>query len=347
MRVTQNYQTIQMLRFVAASAVALTHVTFYIQTRVNPSIEIWKAGAQGVQLFFVISGFVMALSSGAISGKLVDWSDFILRRLVRIVPLYWVMNFVKLAILFLIPSALFAKPDWFNIFLSLFFIPSKNENGIIETFYGVGWTLNFEIFFYLIIAFFLFFRVGVVLFSTLTLGFLLALSSLRQDDWPSVTYLLHPYLANFIWGLLIAKLVSMKNMDKPLFGSVLVILSSYFIFIDQIFPTMSFLGVQYAALVMGLVMIESTANGKIPRLILFGGDVSYSLYLTHAMVGPIVVVAVNKLGMNSKFGLLSISYLMILVTAIVCHIYVERRLGKLISDQLRLRKKLNNPSINS
>lgn len=334
MKIEQNYQSIQALRLIAAASVALTHATFYIQTRSNPSIHIWEVGSQGVQIFFVISGFVMALSSGTLSGELVNWKNFIIRRLARVAPIYWLMNLLKLATLLLVPGSLLAKPDATNILLSLLFIPSRNENGIVETFYGVGWTLNFEMFFYLLVAVCLFFRVSVVLFSTLALGIFLSLSPIRQDDWPAFTYLLHPYLANFIWGLLIAKVLATIDTNRPILGATLVIISSFFIFVNPIQPTMSLLGIQYGALVLGLVMIESKVKGHIPKAVLFGGDASYSLYLTHAMIGPIAAIAATKMGVHSIAGSLVFIGSAMLLTAAGCYVYIERRIGKSISKRL-------------
>lgn len=331
----QNYQTIQALRFIAAASVALTHVTFYIKTRVDPSMPIWEIGSQGVQIFFVISGLVMALSSGAITNQFVGWREFILRRLVRVAPLYWLMNLVKLTTLAIIPGALLAKPDIQNILLSLLFIPSRNENGIIETFYGVGWTLNFEMFFYLIVTACLYFKKSVIAFSILTLGLFLSIGSLRQNEWPAITYLFHPYLANFIWGLLIAKVASGIEMNKPLLGSVLVAASGYLIFINPIHPTMSFLGVQYAALVFGLLMLESKLKGNIPKIVLIGGDASYSLYLTHAMSGPIAVIIASKIGIHSMVGSLLFVVAVMLLVAAACFYKIEKPIGQAISRRLR------------
>jgi exopolysaccharide production protein ExoZ len=343
MSTEKSYQTIQALRFIAAASVALTHATFYIQTRIDPTMAVWEIGSQGVQIFFVISGFVMALSSGALSNQLVNWQDFLLRRLMRIAPLYWLMNAVKIIILFAIPSTLLAKPDLSNVLLSLFFIPSRNENGIIETFYGVGWTLNFEMFFYLLVAACLYLKKPVILPSAIALAIFLVAGQFRHDDWPAATYLFHPYLANFIWGLLIAKAASKIEMNRPLIGTILVATSSYWIFINPIHPTMSLFGIQYAALVFGLLTLESKVKNYIPRPILFGGDASYSLYLTHAIVGPIAVIAAQKVGIQSLSGTLMFSIAAMLLVAAACYARIEAPIGKALSRRLRLIGKPRKP----
>ncbi|PUE08622.1 hypothetical protein B9Z51_06635 [Limnohabitans sp. T6-5] len=331
----QNYQTIQALRFIAAVSVALTHATFYIKTRIDPGMTIWEVGSQGVQIFFVISGFVMALSSGAIINQPVKWSQFIVRRLARIAPLYWLMNLVKLATLAMLPGFLLAKPDFQNIILSLLFIPSRNENGIVETFYGVGWTLNFEMFFYLLVTIFLYFKKPVIVYSALALGFFLSLGAFRQEEWPAVTYLFHPYLANFIWGLLIAKVASKIEMNRPFLGSLLIAISGYWIFINPIHPTMNLLGIQYAALVFGLLMLEFKSKDNIPKFLLFGGEFSYSLYLTHAMVGPIAALLISKMGIHSITASLIFMLVIMLLVAAACFVYIEKPIGLVISKRLK------------
>ena len=331
----QNYQTIQALRFVAATSVALTHATFYIQTRVDPGMPIWGGGSQGVQIFFVISGFVMALSSGGINNKPVNWREFILRRLIRIAPLYWLMNVIKLVMLIVLPGLLLAKPDIQNVFLSLIFIPSRNENGIVETFYGVGWTLNFEMFFYLLVAICLYFKKSVIIYSALALGFFLSISAVRQDEWPAVTYLFHPYLANFIWGLFIAKLASKIDMNRPFLGLLFFVVSGYWIFINPMHPTMSLLGIQYAALVLGLLMLESKLKDNIPRVFLFGGEASYSLYLTHAMSGPVAAIFASKIGIQSGTGSLLFVAILMLSIAVACFVQIEKPISQALSLRLR------------
>lgn len=323
-----NYQTIQALRLIAALLVAMTHATFYIQTRIDASTNVWDVGSQGVQIFFVISGFVMALSSGLMTNKFVEWHNFILKRIIRIAPLYWIMNLIKLAMLSTIPGVLLAKPDIQNIILSLLFIPSRNESEIIETFYGVGWTLNFEIFFYLLITIFLYFKKLSINSLVLVLLLFICIGSFREDNWPAASYLFHLYLANFIWGLLIAKITSRINIDRPILGLALVIISSFWIFINPLHPTMILWGIQYGVLVLGLVMLESKLNGKIPKVILFGGEASFSIYLTHAMSGPVAVVMANKIGLHSLTSILLFTAALMLLVGAACFHFVEKPITK-------------------
>lgn len=149
---TGGVQTIQFLRFVAAGMVLLAHVSFFIHHRVDPDVRVLAALSQGVALFFVISGFIMTVTASSRAGEPGYVRYFVLSRLIRIVPLYWAINAAKLLGFFLVPGLIAANPTVSNVLYSLLFLPAKNADGKIEAFYGVGWSLNFEMAFYAIFA---------------------------------------------------------------------------------------------------------------------------------------------------------------------------------------------------
>jgi len=89
--IKNTYTGIQALRFVAAMLVVLAHSTAMVNERMHLDMFKWRAGWSGVDIFFVISGFVMAISSGGLMQRANGWKMFLARRLIRIVPLYWVV----------------------------------------------------------------------------------------------------------------------------------------------------------------------------------------------------------------------------------------------------------------
>ena len=95
---SSNFVTIQSLRAVAALLVVDYHVLDMWSLRVNPTPPgvSWVNGAAGVDIFFVISGFVMVVSSRRMAAKLGAWRTFIEHRIVRIAPLYWLATTAKL-----------------------------------------------------------------------------------------------------------------------------------------------------------------------------------------------------------------------------------------------------------
>lgn len=321
-----TYKGIQFLRLFAALLVVLTHATFYVSTRIDSSFKVWNDGAQGVPIFFVISGFVMALTSRTLVLQPNGWRQFMHLRLMRIVPLYWAMNGLKLAMFVVFPVSIFAKPDVWNIIFSLLFLPSKNSSGNLEAFYGVGWTLNFEMFFYAIFALALYFRANVLRFVSAVLLPAAALSLIRHENWPAITYLLNLLVLNFLWGMLIAELV-FRGIKMPQWLAWLLI--SIGLLVIFLLPNLKItLGLQYAALVAGFVFLEPIIGKKIPKAFISGGNASYALYLVHPMVGVLVAITLAKLGFFSTWGALALITLISLLASSFVYVYFEKPVGR-------------------
>ena len=140
---------VQYLRAVAALLVLASHALLY--PLVTPALAYGRMGWLGVILFFVISGFIMV--SVTESGRF-DGGKFMRRRILRVVPLYWAFTLLA-AVMALLAPHLF-KTTVFNgeeLALSLAFIPFYNEASHgLHPLYKLGWTLNYEMFFYVCFA---------------------------------------------------------------------------------------------------------------------------------------------------------------------------------------------------
>ncbi len=121
--ILRNYDSVQSLRFFAASLVMVTHITYQINTRLlDHSGDYWMTGKSGVDIFFAISGFVMAYTT-KIGGRR-DWADFFIRRIIRIAPLYWIAKALKISLFFLFAYLVIQSNNNANhIIASLAFIP--------------------------------------------------------------------------------------------------------------------------------------------------------------------------------------------------------------------------------
>lgn len=139
---------LQILRAVASYLVFLTHFGLYVGP-VLPRPDLLAFGASGVDVFFVLSGFIMFVST---SGRRESPGEFLLRRASRVVPVYWIVTIglALIALTGLRPIGIVEiRTDY--VVQSLLFLPFS-RGGFIEPLNSVGWTLNYEMFFYVVFA---------------------------------------------------------------------------------------------------------------------------------------------------------------------------------------------------
>jgi peptidoglycan/LPS O-acetylase OafA/YrhL len=131
-RAPANFLTIQALRAVAALLVVLLHAFETWGERVDPAAPgvNWDNGAAGVDIFFIISGFVMVISSRRRVDQAGAWLIFLRHRVVRIVPLYWLLTTVKvLAVVALGGVVLRTGLDFNFVAGSYLFLPVTDSAG--------------------------------------------------------------------------------------------------------------------------------------------------------------------------------------------------------------------------
>jgi exopolysaccharide production protein ExoZ len=165
--VRAKIDSIQGLRGLAALAVVVSHSLGELIEHAHIPLSAQPIAAAfgdiGVRVFFVISGFIMTVTTAHSFGAAGASLDFIAKRLIRIAPLYWLVTMAYIAVV-MWPRG--ATPDATKILLSLAFIPYLNDSGQYWPVYVPGWTLNYEMLFYALFAIALIFRRG--------LGFVLA-----------------------------------------------------------------------------------------------------------------------------------------------------------------------------
>lgn len=141
---------IQMLRAAAAIAVVVYHMV-HAEGVHGGGVAVLGGpahfGYAGVDVFFVISGFIMATITAGKFGRAKFAVEFLCRRAVRIVPLYWLCTLAVAAVLALHPNALSSEFENKSLIDSLLMIPQAGGPLL-----AVGWTLSYEIFFYAMAA---------------------------------------------------------------------------------------------------------------------------------------------------------------------------------------------------
>ncbi len=278
------YANLQALRAVAAMLVAFRHSLIHLPPYFGISDTGW--GNVGVDIFFVLSGFVIFLSAQRAASP----TSFFFDRLTRVAPLYWLFLCVLAAMYIVAPAVLAPTTVALDTFVkSALFIPHYNRDfpGLIWPVLVPGWTLNYEMFFYVLCA------VGLVMgrkrlpvYLAGTLLFLFVCGLYNSSDNAIVVTFTSPLLLEFAAGLLLACAATWGMFDgRPklawavLIGAVLLLIEGMSSIAFAGWRTNIFIGIIFV--VGGLVAMERNGLSITWRPLLLLGDASYSIYLSH------------------------------------------------------------------
>ncbi len=150
MRLTPKIHSLQALRAIAAWLVITDHAILELthNSPANPASNLaWSLGEAGVYVFFVLSGFIMVHISWDAFSQPGAPMQFLRRRLVRIVPLYWGATLLALAY-HRVSATHGAHAGLRELTYSLAFIPYPGDDNSWRPILPGGWTLNYEMLFY-------------------------------------------------------------------------------------------------------------------------------------------------------------------------------------------------------
>jgi len=274
--------SIQYARALAALAVVLAHTGAY------GSGNAFHIGSAGVDIFFVISGFVMWTTTAS---RAQTPAGFITNRIVRIVPMYWLVT-LSLVIAAVCVPALFPrlKIDLGHVVASLLFVPSRSPfNGELWPVLVQGWTLNYEMFFYAVFALVLFMprRLRLIALSMAFCG--LALSGVfYAGSNPLLLVYTDSVMLEFLAGIFLGVAHERNLLPSWRLGWSLF-LAGIALFLTAAFtgatsPRIVVWGIPAVCLVSGLVIVEVRRGMWFSRVAATLGDASYSIYLTHGLV---------------------------------------------------------------
>lgn len=288
--------TLQALRGVAALFVVVTHSFQMINMNGGSSVFeerygfLETLGGLGVEIFFGLSGFIMAYNFAERVYKRGGTRDFLIRRAFRILPLYWF--YTSVIVIFVILPFTLTKAFFDPLYIgaSYLFIPLQNPwNGSYHPLLDQGWTLVYELYFYFLFALLLRFDIlkGIVaLFIFFTLSVLVG--QIIDSDSIYVKILTNPLLIDFsigaVLGYVFGKNITLKSWI--LWTAAAISLGVIIIHISGVVFWGSWLGfgVSAAILLFSLVSLERRGLVKYPTFMVRWGDVSYSLYLSHSII---------------------------------------------------------------
>lgn len=345
-----EFPLLQILRGWAAMLVVLVHVSYITSSRFHVPFagDGFAMGNAGVDFFFVLSGFLICYLHRADIGNRARTGSYVRKRLIRIYPLYWVVTLLIVPVYFLVPGFGLGDEARPRVILeSLLLLPVARAPILV-----VGWTLRFELLFYL--AFALLIALPRRLATPLAglavaiglAGITLSYDTPRETTHPLVAHLLAPQVAEFLLGCAAAHVVvRMRDADVPralyatlLAAGLLGFGATALLPLDWmdlrtgrhalLYGVLSFVIVVAAALVDARGGLgDRIASSRSHRALVYLGGASYALYLTH---GPVISPAfklVAALGVTRPSSIIALTVAILLLTVAVacaCYEWLER-----------------------
>lgn len=277
-------KSVQALRAAAALSVASVHV-------LNEAIPLDPGGTvarlhaalpweAGVDLFFVISGFIMVHASQRLFGQPGAPWRFLSHRLLRVVPLYWAMTALFLLAAGVGGSVHGEVSGIAQVAASLAFIPWPRPGGALQPVYSLGWTLNYEMLFYAVFALFVRLPQRLALAGvTATLAALLVAHP-AVGDQPQLAFWTDPVIAEFAFGMAVALAARIVTLGRGQRIALAALAVGALLWLHGATPDAP--APLRAGLPMALLLAAAVLGTDVswtPLLLL--GDASYALYLAH------------------------------------------------------------------
>jgi len=316
-------------------------------------------GAIGVDVFFVISGFIISYISRAEHG-VASAKDFMLRRWVRVAPAYYIASIILFILFFLSQHFAFHAPQVIKTFtiLPLFDHGPRYWSPVLV----IGWTLSFEFLFYILSAILIAFSIArkdAALLLVLTILYLFGVFVPVSNA--QFNFVTSPMILEFGFGVIIAMVYKQRRLVPPVISVTLVVtglamfarliwqgyggVSELFFILESksVEQRIILWGLPAAALCAGAIWLEKAKPHLIGsnRFLLLLGDASYSIYLAHPLCYAMLGSLVKRVPFLAQLqGDVLILIFMTLATAsgILFHFYIEKPLISKLNGMLLHKK---------
>ena len=348
---------IQGLRGIAAAAVVLYHARIFIDgaSFLDAGTRLFGSGAAGVDLFFVISGFIMLHTTADVEGSPRAALAFVAKRFARIWPVYAVA-FAAMWLLTRPSDSPAFVTTWSSAAQALAFLPRAPDQAAPCFGYPllhVGWTLNYEAFFYLLFAVSLLVprRWRVVALAAMFAGCLIGLPLLLTGDVhfdAMVSYGFRGYTcittSPIIWDFALGVAIALVHRarftlrDRGVLACLVALTTGAVLW--QLLsgyrtgngPTRWALPL--AAMVLALTLYNKRFPIAMPRVLVWLGDISFSLYLFHVMPQMLPRLIKHQPQLMGGGGFFVACLVMGVVLAYLAHRWLERGLSEWVRRAL-------------
>lgn len=347
---------VQILRGFAAIAVVLYHLDGDSHEFFNHAFFHFTYGNLGVDFFFALSGFIityMHLSDIEHRGSI---RKFLLKRVVRIYPMYWLTLIITLLIIapeYKGSPELVAALDmstvtgWITMIKNFLLFPIHGEFMPVR----IAWSLIYEMVFYIVFAACIALgwkKSRILFFVWLALVLIYSRDVIDSTTFTEFTFgaLIIEFMFGCIAGYLFLKMK--RQLTFPIFASVLATIAGIFIvyFILREFNRFSIystilLGAASALIILYAATLDRLRTRPAKRILPLLGDASYSIYITHSIYSPFICKTfaeafnVQSWEPLPKNAIIIAVFIITLAIGVIIHLYIEKPVTG------RLRKALN------
>ena len=322
---------IQALRALAAFLVVFVHLEPLVWP-VGAPRDVFYFGHGGVDLFFVISGLIMVATTARpdmTAGK------FMVNRITRIVPFYWTITVFVFCIALVAPMLMQAtRADMSELVRSLLFIPFQKSNGFTHPVVFLGWTLNYEMAFYVLFAAGLLTGrrlLGLAITGSVLVAAVLIGVVVRPTDTLGQFYTA-PLILEFALGMALGLALPAFSRARP---GPLVYLAGAIAFALLVSGPLLWgqgerlfiFGLPAAVLVACALAMERGGVAVSSPLIQRLGDASYALYLTHFFVTQAVIKASSVVGIDTLWPVIATcfgTFVLVGMIGLAVHFTIEK-----------------------
>ena len=346
----KNLQLIQVLRGIASLLVVLFHITGNFSETYHQHWlgNIFLFGNSGVDIFFVLSGFIITYSNRQYITMPTSIIKFLKKRAIRVFPIYWVVItfFIFLQIIFPTYYRTHYYLDIVNILNTYFLLLNHNMVN------GVSWTLTYELFFYLLFvialsvphkkytllllfAYFIFLLIVPIIIPTIS-----------ENQNSIIQLLVFPMNIEFLLGIFVVLFLDSfaQKFCIPILiiGICLFIVSTIISYMNlhifnSLYNRVLLFGLPSFFIILSLVKYELAFSIKSHNLLLKLGDASYSIYLFHLPLVAAFFKIIAKLHINNPIGLTVLSFglfIIICYLGIIIYKWIEEPLIKWLNSKL-------------
>ncbi len=345
--------SIQFLRGFAALAVVVHHTGGYVKRYFEPTLlfgDKFSIGFAGVDLFFVISGFIIHFTSKSYLNNPSKLKEYLKKRFIRVYPIYWIITTILFVSSWLIVEIL--DKNIFSIGYPNTFIAYIQTYLLLPLHFAINpvtWTLSYELFFYLCFALLIISkRLWIIPALILAVSFyniFINIPEIVEVKLNYFNFIFSGYNFEFMFGFLIypfyekIKLSTIISVILLIISISIIALFGYDIGDYDSYKRVLTFGLPSGLILLSLLNLENNNAISFPKITLTLGDASYALYLIHFPMMLLMNKIPQILGYNfSAIQEVWYSYFIIIsmvISSIYVHKWIEMPVAKKLNSFLK------------